>query len=331
MKPRRLLLALGIALPLNAFAQIPDTDWAGLAQAILSNYQKLAAAAEKVSMMGAEVSHEGVMAEQRVDAWNTAAANAIIRMNQQRTDVHNKDVAQDARPLMDACSAFSTSFEIEEALCQYMESMARQAEKTDQKTLENSPSLASTLTGKTPTGPAGAGGAAGAAGAGSKDKPSFAGLIEDLGPENISPLVGIPVQVAKNEVADFQRMLDIAFPAYQGNPQRISTSDVPGLFEAREAIRTNLARKVAGSIAARRQADQGPSEAGMVSAFGEKWYSPERLETLAAGKTITEESLWRDRAVSRAFMVWRAVNDYEIALEREVILATQLLEAVEKQ
>ncbi len=323
MKPRHLFLAIGLALPLNAFAQIPQTDWAGLAQAILSNYQKIAAAAEKIAAMGSGVDNEAAMAEQKVDAWNNAAANAISRMNQQRADVHNMEVAQDARPLMDACSAYSSSFSIEDAVCDYLDSMNRQAQAVDKASLASSPNLAATLTGKDPVTPAGA------SSAGTAPVPR---TTHGLTPDKISPLVGIPVSVSGADAEDLQRMLDITFPAYEGDPHKRYTNDPEGLLEARTALRTNLARKMAGAIAARRQAESGDaSEAGMVMAFGEQWYSPDRMETLTTGKTMTEETLWRDRAVSQAFKVWRSVNDYELALEREVILATQLLESLEKR
>jgi len=320
----RYLGALVLMIPLASNAQNPfypgvinpTKDIQGIAQTIQDNYDKINQHLQRIGSMQADMQLSGIMQASKVDAMNNASANATVRLNQQRTDLHNLEVAQQAQPAMYACAPIGVSINLEEAQCEQVDLIAERAEVVDRSSLSSAPSLQYAVTGIP-------------ADDDSQSTPLQRPRPEDLSLESIPALMGSPASHDLELTTVVQEMVSALLPAHQPNQARRQWTPTQTVLEMQVIAQTNLPRKAVESVAARRAESGGLSEAGAIQAYGGEHFSDERISDLTTNPALSEDAMWRERYTSRAFLVWRSINEFELALELEVLLAVRLASAVD--
>lgn len=122
MKPAKAIrLALGIA-SLVAAAQasamlLPVTDYANLAYKKYQELQDQLNAMVNTEYLSTIFEMTGLESGNKIDTINNGVANAVARINQVGTDLHNLTQLERSQPSRDACSATFSSDAFEKALC----------------------------------------------------------------------------------------------------------------------------------------------------------------------------------------------------------------------
>lgn len=312
-----LLALLLLSAPASAFFFIPpiQTNWTKIVQKMEENYARIEEQRERVSQMKDQMEQAGINTELKVDGNNNAITNATVRLNQQKTDVHNLNLAKETVPALFACDAVATSESLEEILCAQEDKRMQASSSMDRQSLASSPGLT---------------------GLSARDvalqqapDPDEEELIsaQDL-LEPISALMGHPASHPQELSDSVTSAVAIAFPLHAGSHLREEWNSEQSLNEMQRIARKNLPQKVAYGIAARRAEVDGVSEAGALDVFARNHHSGKRTENLTTNNVLPQASINRERFLSKAARVWRSVNEYEMALEQEFVLAVRLAEAV---
>lgn len=319
---KKSLISFVFLLPMAVQAQAPFVpgavnpvyDPGGVAQTIKDNYDKIEQHTKRMSVLQADMTLSGLMVESRVDATNNATANAITRLNQQRADIHNLEAAQQAQPAMYACAPVGISISLEDALCDQLDLIAERSNDADRISLSSAPSLQFAITGIPSP----------------QDASSLPFEMPDtktLSLQSLSALMGSPPSHDEQLSLDLRDVITVVMPSYRPSQARRQWGESETLMEMQSIALTNLPRKAVESVAARRYGGSGISEAGAINLFGEEHFSDERITDLTTNQALSEDAVWRERYTSRAFMVWRSVNEFELSLEHEMLLAVRLARA----
>jgi len=101
--------ALVAAVPLPAHALLPSFDYSNFGVQLIKNIEKATSENEKRTQLIQKLKLDALLGKQEIEAANNQAANTIIRINQQKTDVHNMEVASQAMPVAGSCKIVTNS------------------------------------------------------------------------------------------------------------------------------------------------------------------------------------------------------------------------------
>lgn len=302
--------SLALGFPLLGAGPYTVIDPAVLAERIVSNKHAIEEHLDRSKMGQLASDQEAMLSAARIDANNNAMANAAVRANQREADTYNLEVSAQGNPA-DSCAAFAVSQIMEDLLCQSEAQIVRATALTDQASIGYGIAFEGTLgiSGESVPLP----------------PPEFD--EEDLG--FTAALLGDPVSHDSYTSGQVLSGISMMTPSTSPPVTRRQLGEAESLGLMQQILRGNLPQKSLIGIEGRRAETEGFSEAGALSLFSSMHFSEDRTADLSTGANHNEASLWRERYMSLAFRVWRTVNEYEISLNNEVLVAVQLLELLD--
>lgn len=333
--------AAALASSTGAHALLPVTDLIGLGEKIVENIRNSAENSERLALVRKALEQGTKLTKLGIQNENNAWANASARTNQQKTDVHNLEVAAMATPFSGACDLIANSAAEDASQTIHRARSAARSDKTTDIILNNTAALSDP---GTPT-----------------ELDSNLAIKElaeriamaqesneqlrpgDQAVENLEPQPWFserffdPSGIPEPDQVASRDFVDLIAP--QGAPSRDSWSTYSS---GRSLEQTSLARRVAqqGALNATLHgvidrftgdtANGIPSEVSLREKEAEAFYSaPDAFGQRAADGSITSiHEVQRGRSALQTIDLKAALGDFRNALQEEQLLAMWLAEEI---